>query len=70
MPGIKSTKMTEDNNKRPVGELYFDHSLYGEDMVRLREGLEDIGFDLDIDPLQDQATLKIVEDPDKLEPTE
>lgn len=48
--------MTGDEEK-PVGELYFDDSLYGEDMIELRETLDAIGFELRLDPIRDQGTL-------------
>lgn len=41
----------------PVGELYFSPELYGGKMNRLKNALEEAGFELQIDPLQDQAEL-------------
>lgn len=41
----------------PLGLLYHSRELYGEDMTELREALQEAGFDLDLDPLQDQAEL-------------
>lgn len=45
-----------------MGILYFSNDLYGEDMTRLQDALEDAGFELNIDPLEDEADLMKIED--------
>ena len=42
--------------------LYFSNDLYGDDMTRLQDALEDAGFELNIDPLEDEADLMKIED--------
>lgn len=41
----------------PLGKLYISKRLYGEDMVALKKALNEAGFDLNIDPIQDHAEL-------------
>lgn len=41
----------------PVGELHHSRELYGERMTELREALDEAGFELQLDPLEDQAEL-------------
>jgi hypothetical protein len=41
----------------PVAEIYHSRELYGERMRDLREALENAGFELSLDPLQNEATL-------------
>ena len=42
--------------------LYFSNDLYGDDMTRLQDALQEAGFELNIDPLEDQADLMKIED--------
>jgi len=48
-------------SEEPMGMLYFSNDLYGEDMTRL----QDAGFELNIDPLEDQADLVKLTDADQ-----
>lgn len=52
--------MTEE----PLGILYHSRALYGNDMKRLRDALNNAGFDLELDPLSEQADLVKLEDGD------
>jgi hypothetical protein len=52
-----SEQSTNDTEQPPVAEIYHSRKLYGERMKNLREALESAGFELSLDPLQDQATL-------------
>lgn len=49
--------MDGKDGEHPVGELYFNRVLYGEDMINMKDSLEEIGLKLEIDPIRDQATL-------------
>lgn len=46
----------------PLGKLYFSKRLYGEDMEQVCSALRDAGFDLNIDPLAEQAELVKLDD--------
>jgi hypothetical protein len=49
-------------SEEPMGILYFSNDLYGEDMTRLQDALQEAGFELNIDPLEDEADLVKVHD--------
>jgi alkylhydroperoxidase/carboxymuconolactone decarboxylase family protein YurZ len=51
-------------SEEPMGMLYFSNDLYGDDMTRLQEALREAGFELNIDPLEDQADLMKLTDAD------
>lgn len=51
-------------DSEPMGTLYFSDELYGDDMVALREAVEDAGFNLQIDPIRPQAELQKVTNDD------
>ena len=46
----------------PVAEIYFATDLFGKDMNNITSAMEELGFEIDIDPLRPQATMYRIEE--------
>jgi hypothetical protein len=49
-------------SKQSIAKIYYSKDLYGNRMVELREALEDAGFELSLDPIEDKAILYDLEE--------